>query len=168
MESISLESIKSILKVLAKSESETDPILKVEESLLREIPSINDSRNLFIGTNKLGLTREKKLTPKGYVLYGHLKNSNTEFERELIKLLEPTFKVVLNAIVIFARDTNQSLKDLKFTHKDLEKEIEKIFGEKVNYFDYRRLSYIVNLLCDLKFLTKLGDRSIYKVEKITF
>ena len=97
-----------------------------------------------------------------------LKNSNTEFERELIKLLEPTFKVVLNAIVIFARDTNQSLKDLKFTHKDLEKEIEKIFGEKVNYFDYRRLSYIVNLLCDLKFLTKLGDRSIYKVEKITF
>jgi len=114
---------------------------------------ISDARNVLIGPRNMGLVHNFKLTPKGYYLYGIYVNSKEEFKKELIKLIYPSLHVILNALIIYIGRTDQKINKFTYTLQDLEKEICKFYDAKeVMFFQYRRLSYPINILKELDIL----------------
>lgn len=128
-------------------------------------PSITDHRNTLITPRGLGLVNNYKLTPKGYYFYGLLKENKIEFKKELIKLLYPSLIVIINAFIVYIKNSEQKLNEFNFNQKDIENEIKTIYGGEVNYFDYRRLSYGIKILQEIGVLEKLENKK-YKINKI--
>lgn len=167
LEGMSIERIKHVLEVLVEIQNKNDKRTKFDILIKKRIPEVKDTRNLLISINTLGISKDFQLTQKGYALYGSLKNSDIAFKMEMQKILEPTLSVILNAIIIFAKNEGQTLSEIKFTLQQLEEQIEEIFGEKVNYFDYRRLGQPVLMLCELGFLNQIR-KGVYSLLKVNF
>jgi len=140
-----------------------------EMKLLSPKTKISDARNVLIAPRNMGLVSNFKLTPRGYYLYGIYVNSKEEFRKELIKLIYPSLHVILNAIIIHVKNTKQKLSGFEFHLKDIEKTICNFYGvNEVMYFQYRRLSYPINVLKELKILEEnvVNGKNLFKLNRI--
>lgn len=169
LEATTIKSIILIIEVLFNlkpNERNKNSFIKIMKN---KDTNLKDYRNILITPRGLGLVENYSLTPKGYYFYGLLKRNEQEFRNELIKLLYPSLIVIINAFIVYIKESNQNLSKFRFTLKNIEKQIIKIYGTEVDFFNDRRLSYGVKILREIGVLEDFREdnKTYSRINKIT-
>lgn len=169
LEATTIELITIAIEVLFNLKEEERNRSLFMEIMKEKYPKIQDHRNTLITPRGLGLVENYNLTPKGYYFYGLLKRNKNEFRSELIKLLYPSLIVIINAFIVYIKESNQNLNKFIFTNKVIESQIKKIYGGEVDFFNERRISYGVKILEEIGVLEKYKEENkIYnRINKIS-